>query len=124
MTADYAQSVLSVSNSENVNNNTLLNQSSINVSGKYTKYTSYIPWPTPCEVALEMENMASCERLAAASAGMAEFDWAEHSLEQKLRIPQSEPLGKYIYRHWAVEIGAPTSSLTATLLLQSDAPGR
>ena len=63
--------------------------------------------------------MASCERLAAASAGMAEFDWAEHSLEQKLRIPQSEPLGKYIYRQWAVEIGAPTSSYTATLLLQS-----
>ena len=76
MTADHAQSVLSVPNSENVNNNTNPNQSSINVSGKYTKYTSYIPWPTPCEVALEMENMASCERLAAASAGMAEFDWA------------------------------------------------
>ena len=43
MTADYAQSVLSVPNSENVNNNTNPNQSSINVSGKYTKYTSYTP---------------------------------------------------------------------------------
>ena len=43
MTADHAQSVLSVPNSENVNNNTTPTQSSINVSGKYTKYTSYTP---------------------------------------------------------------------------------
>ena len=110
MTADYAQSVLSVPNSENVNNNTPPNQSSINVSGKYTKYTSYTPWPTPCEVALEIENMASCERLAAESAEMAEFDWAERCLKQKHQIPQSEPLGQYIYRQWTVEISAPTSS--------------
>ena len=110
MTTDHAQSVLSVPNSENVNNNTNPNQSSINVSGKYTKYKPYIPWPTPCEVALEMENMASCERLAAASAGMAEFDWAERCLKQQLRISQAEPLGKYIYRQWTVEIGAPISS--------------
>ena len=110
MTADYAQSVLSVPNSENVNNNTPPNQSSINVSGKYTKYTSYSPWPTPCEVALEMENMASCERLAAASVGMAEFDWAERCLKQQLRISQAEPLGQYVYRQWTVEIGAPTAS--------------
>ena len=110
MTADHAQSVLSVPNSENVNNNTNPTQSSINVSGKYTKYTSYTPWPTPCKVALEMENMASCERLAAASAGMAEFDCAERCLKQQLRISQAEPLGQYIYRQWTVEIGAPTSS--------------
>jgi len=57
-----------------------------------------------------MENMASCERLAAASAGMAEFDWAERCLKQQLRISQAEPLGQYIYRQWTVEIGAPTSS--------------
>jgi len=54
--------------------------------------------------------MASCERLAAASAGMAEFDWAEHCLKQRRQMPQSEPLGKYIYRQWTVEIGAPTLS--------------
>jgi len=57
-----------------------------------------------------MENMASCERLAAASAGMAEFDWAERCLKQQLRISQAEPLGQYIYRQWTVEIGAATSS--------------
>ena len=101
MTADHAQSVLSVPNSENVNNNTTPNQSSINVSGKYTKYTSYTPWPTPCEVALEMENMASCERLAAASAGMAEFDWAERCLRQRRRITAKEPLVQYTYRQWS-----------------------
>ena len=110
MTAYHAQSVLSVPNSENVSNNTTPTQSSINVSGKYTNYTSYTPWPTPCKVALEMENMASCERLAAASVGMAEFDWAERCLKQQLRISQAEPLGQYIYRQWTVEISAPTSS--------------
>jgi len=31
---------------------------------KYTKYIDYVPWPTPCEVAVEISLMANCEHLA------------------------------------------------------------
>ena len=44
-----------------------------------------------------MEHMASCERLATASAGMAEFDWAEHCLKQRRRITAKEPLEQYVW---------------------------
>ena len=52
-------------------------------------------------MATEMENMASCERLTAASAGMAEFDWAERCLRQRRRITAKEPLVQYTYRQWS-----------------------
>ena len=35
---------------------------------KYTKYIPYIPWPTPCEVAVAMQTMVKCEHLAAESS--------------------------------------------------------
>ncbi len=63
---------------------------------------------TPAErLKLIFENGLPIDRL---NSLRAEFDWAERSLKQQLRISQAEPLGQYIYRQWTVEIGAPNSS--------------
>ena len=71
-------------------------------SRKYTKYANYTPWPTPCEVAVEMQTMASCEHLAAATQGWAAFDWAEHCLKQERRIGEGDVCARYIWRQWQI----------------------
>ena len=81
MSAPDVQSVLCVGSSETSNNRDIGLNLSPSFSRKYTKYANYTPWPTPCEVAVEMQAMASCEHLAAATQGWAAFDWAEHCLK-------------------------------------------
>ena len=78
-------------------NNTRLNYSN-NFSRKYIRYTNYTPWPTPCEVAVEMATMVSCEHTAAASLGWAAFDWAEHCIKQERKIKENEVCETYVLR--------------------------
>ena len=70
------------------------------VKKKYIKYIPYIPWPTPCEVAVEMQTMVSCEHLAAETRGWSAFDWAEHCLKQTRGIPEDEVCEQYTLRQW------------------------
>ena len=57
MTAKHAENVLSVPISEIGNNNKSSSEDFSSFNEKYTKYIPYIPWPTPCEVAVEMQTM-------------------------------------------------------------------
>ena len=68
----------------------------------YTKYTNYTPWPTMCEVAVEMQRMVSCEHMAADTLGMSYYDWAEHRLKQRRGIPEHETAQDWIWRQWEV----------------------
>ena len=100
MTKPDVANVLCVPSEEVYNNyNTKLNYSN-NISRKYTKYIPYIPWPTPCEVAVEMQTMVKCEHLAAESRGWSAFDWAEHCLKQARCIPEDEVCEQYTLRQW------------------------
>ena len=76
MTAKHAENVLSVTISEIGNNN---KSSSEDFSSFNKKYIPYFPWPTSCEVAVEMQTMVSCEHLAATSRG-----WSAIRLERVL----------------------------------------
>ena len=97
MTAVNAANVLSVPNSKIANNKT----STFNNPSVFSKrYTKYIPWLTPCEVAVEMQTMVKCEHLAAASRGWSAFDWAEHCLKQARGIPEDEACVHYTPRQW------------------------
>ena len=73
---------------------------------KCTKYTDYVPWPTPCDVAVEISRMAKCEHLAAKSRGEAKFDWAERSLKQERNIPDNQQLANWIWRQWVIWFAA------------------
>ena len=88
MTAKQADNVLSVPISEIGNNNKSFSEDFSSFNKKYTKYIFYIPWPTPCEVAVEMQTMVKCEHLAAETRGWSAFDWAEHCLKQARGIPE------------------------------------
>ena len=100
MSAQDVQSVLCVDSSETSNNRDIGLNLSRSFPRKYTKYANYTPWPTPCEVAVEMQAMASCEHLAAASRGWSAFDWAENCLKQQLRINEGDLCAHYIWRQW------------------------
>ena len=80
-------------------NNTRLNYSH-NFSRKYIRYTNYTPWPTPCEVAVEMATMVEVERRSATSRGWASFDWAEHCIKQERKIKEDEVCETYVLRQW------------------------
>ncbi len=54
MSAPDVQSVLCVVSSETSNNKDVGPNLSPRFPRKYTKYANYTPWPTPCEVAVEM----------------------------------------------------------------------
>ena len=73
MTAKHAENVLSVPISEIGNNNKSSSEDFSSFNKKYTKYIPYIPWPTPCEVAVEMQTMVKCEHLAAETRGWSAF---------------------------------------------------
>ena len=102
MSAPDVQSVLCVGSSETSNNRDIGLNLSPSFSRKYTKYANYTPWPTPCEVAVEMQTMVSCEHLAAATRGWAAFDWAEHCLKQQLPINEGDVCASYIWRQWQI----------------------
>ena len=67
---------------------------------KYTKYTDYVPWPTPCEVAVEISRMANCEHLAAENMGQSKFDWAERTLKQQRGIQEKAEAHSWVWRQW------------------------
>ena len=67
---------------------------------KYTKYIDYVPWPTPCEVAVEISRMANCEHLAAENMGQSKFDWAERTLEQQRGIREDAEAHRWIWLQW------------------------
>ena len=67
---------------------------------KYTKYIDYVPWPTPCEVAVEISRMANCEHLAAESMGQSKFDWAERTLKQQRGIREDAEAHRWVWRQW------------------------
>lgn len=90
----------SVPISEIGNNNKSSSEDFSSFNKKYTKYIPYIPWPTPCEVAVEMQTMVKCEHLAAESRGWSAFDWAEHCLKQARGIPEDEVCEHYTLRQW------------------------
>ena len=88
MTAKHAENVLSVAISEIGNNNKSSSEDFSSLNIKYTKYIPCIPWPTPCEVVVEMQTMVKCEHLAAETRGWSAFDWAEHCLKQARIYPK------------------------------------
>ena len=100
MTAKHAENVLRVPISEIGNNNKSSSENFSSFNKKYTKYIPYIHWPTPCEVAVEMQTMVKCEHLAAESRGWSAFDWAEHCLKQARGIPEDEVCEHYTLRQW------------------------
>ena len=59
-----------------------------------------MPWPTPCEVAVEMQTLVQCEHLAAESRGWSAYDWAEHCLKQARGIPEAEVCEQNTLRQW------------------------
>ena len=100
MSVPDVQSVLCVVSSETSNNRDVGPNLSPRFPRKYTKYANYTPWPTPCEVAVEMQTMVRCEYTAAASLGWAAFDWAEHCLKQKRGIKDDDICVSYVWRQW------------------------
>ena len=100
MSAQDMQGVLCVGSFGTSNNRDVGLNLSFSFSRKYIKHANYTPWPTPCEVAVEMQTMASCERLAAASWGWSAFDWAEHCLKMERSIKEEEVCARYIWRQW------------------------
>ena len=107
MTQKAALNVLCEGSSENYNKTAERRESFNNFSGtyrKYTKYIDYVPWPTPCEVAVEISLMANCEHLAAENMGQSKFDWAERTLKQQRGIPDNQKLTNWVWRQWGFEI--------------------
>ena len=102
MTAKHADNVLSVPISEIGNNNKSSSEDFSSFNKKYTKYIPYIPWPTPCEVAVEMQTMVKCEHLAAETRRWSAFDWAEHCLKQERKIKENYNCAEYVWRQWTV----------------------
>jgi hypothetical protein len=107
MSAQDVQGVLCVGSFGTSNNRDVGLNLSFSFSRKYIKHANYTPWPTPCEVAVEMQTMASCERLAAASWGWSAFDWAEHCLKMERSIKEEEVCARYIWRQWQLVRGQP-----------------
>ena len=103
MNPQNADNVLSARSEENYNNSYLENDNAINFRRTYRKYINYIPWPTPCEVSVEISRMANCEHLAAESLGQSKFEWAERTLKQQRGIPEKAKADRWVWRQWAVE---------------------
>lgn len=103
MTQRDALNVLCAGSLENYNKDRERSESFINFSGtyrKYTKCTDYVPWPTPCEVAVEISRMANCEHLAAENMGQSKFDWAERTLKQQRGIQEKAEAHSWVWRQW------------------------
>ena len=93
--------------SEEIYNNSYVENDNANIFRrtyrKYTKYINYVPWPTPCEVAVEISRMANCEHLAAGSLGQSKFEWAERTLKQQRGIPEEAEADRWVWRQWVPE---------------------
>ena len=103
MIQKHALNVLCEGSNEDYNKDRERSESFNNFSGtyrKYTKYIDYVPWPTPCEVAVEISRMANCEHLAAENMEQSKFDWAERTLKQQRGIPEKEKADRWVWRQW------------------------
>lgn len=103
MIKQNALHVLSACSGENYYNNYVENENANifrRTYRKYTKYTDYVPWPTPCEVAVEILRMANCEHLAAENLGQSKFEWAERTLKQQRGIPEEMEADRWVFRQW------------------------
>jgi hypothetical protein len=106
MTQKAALNALCEGSPENYNKDGERSESFNNFPGtyrKYTKYIDYVPWPTPCEVAVEISLMANCEHLAAESMGQSKFDWAERTLKQQRSIREEAKADQWVWRQWVFE---------------------
>ena len=106
MTQKNALNVLCEGSPENYNKDGERSESFNNFSGtyrKYTKYIDYVPWPTPCEVAVEISRMANCEHFAAENMGQSKFDWAERTLKQQRGIREDAEAHRWVWRQWGFE---------------------
>lgn len=107
MIQKHALNVLCEGSPENYNKDGERSESFNNFSGtyrKYTKYIDYVPWPTPCEVAVEITRMANCEHLAAENMRQSKFDWAERTLKQQRGIADNQKLTNWVWRQWGFKI--------------------
>jgi len=107
MTQKAALNVLCEGSPENYNKDGDGSERFNNFSGtykKYIKYIDYVPWPTPCEVAVEISRMANCEHLAAENMGKSKFDWAERTLKQQSDIPEEAETSRWVWRQWVFEL--------------------
>jgi len=103
MNPQNAHNVLSVRSAENHNKHYAESDNAINFRRTYRKYRNYIPWPTPCEVSMEISRMAICEHLAAESLGQSKFDWAERTLKQQRGIREDAEADRWVWRQWVTE---------------------
>ena len=102
MTKQNAPHVLSARSAENYNN--YVENENANIFRRtYRKYRNYIPWPTPCEVSVEISRMASCEHLAAENTEQSKFEWAERSLKQQRGIREEAEADRWVWRQWGFE---------------------
>jgi len=85
MSAQSVGCVLCVHKNETSNTTTNTSNCCNSFTRTYRKYTTYIPWPTPCEVAEEIA-----------------FDWAEHCLKQERKIKEDYNCVEYVWRQWTV----------------------
>ena len=103
MNPQNAHNVLSACSAENHNKHYAESDNAINFRRTYRKYRNYIPWPTPCEVSVEISRMANCEHLAAENMGQSKFEWAERTLKQQREIPEDANLVQWVWRQWVAE---------------------
>ena len=95
MSAQSVGCVLCAHKNETSNTTTNTSNCCNSFTRTYRKYTTYIPWPTPCEVAEEMLTMVSCEHQAASGLNWSAFDWAEHCLKQERKIKEDFNCAEY-----------------------------
>ena len=106
MKPQNAHNVLSACSEETYNNSYVENDNANIFHRTYRKYTKYIdfgPWPTPCQVAVEITRMANCEHLAAENMGQSKFEWAERTLKQQRGIPEDANLVHWVRRQWVAD---------------------
>ena len=103
MKSQNARNVLSACSEEIYDKQFAESDNAINFRRTYRKYRNYIPWPTPCEVAVEVSRMANCEHLAAESLGQSKYEWAERTLKQHRSIPEDAEADQWVLRRWVVE---------------------
>lgn len=104
MTSQNAHHVLSVRSEEIYNKQFAESDNAINFRRTYRKHRNYIPWPTPCEVSVEISRMANCEHLAAANMGQSKFEWAERNPKQQSDIPEEAEASRWVWRQWVFEL--------------------
>ena len=91
MSAQSVGCVLCVHKNEASNTTTNTSNCCNSFTRTYRKYTTYIPWPTPCEVAEEMLTMVSCEH-----HGSRSLEAGQHLIGQSIVSSKNERLKKTI----------------------------